>query len=181
MQKSTFLTNLILSLFGILIGITFFFINSETLLRLIFILVGLYVVFLSIPGFITFSSIAEKKERNITLISSIIIASVGLALIIYPHMVVELIAGVFFIFLPIYRIIVSQDKKDTFKKELVKICLGVILILCGFGSVFQVLLYIIGWLAILLSLLYMIYNIIIYIKINKAYKKNKQENDVIDV
>ena len=34
---------------------------------------------------------------------------------------------------------------------------------------------------ILLSLLYMIYSIIIYVKINKAYKKNTKENDAIDV
>ena len=105
----------------------------------------------------------------------------GAILLIFPNTVATIIAGTILLVAPLYNIFTSYNKKEIFKKELIKLILGVILILCGVGSIVKVFLYIIGGLAILLSLLYMIYNIIIYIKINKAYKKNKQENDVIDV
>lgn len=181
MNKSTFLTSLVLSIFGILLGTLFFFIDSEALLRIVFICIGIYVIIVSIPGFITFSSIHDKKERNITLITSIVIAAVGLVLIFYPHMVVNIIAGVLFIALPIYRIIISKNKKETFKKELFRLCLGVVLLLVGFSGVFQVMLYIIGGLLCLFSLLYLIYSLVLYIKFNKTQKKYEKENDVIDV
>ena len=181
MLKKQLLTSLVLSVFGILIGILFFFINSDILLRVLFVFIGAYIILLSIPGFITFSSIQDKSERTFTLVSSIVIAAIGLSLISYPHVVVNIIAGLLFIALPIYRIVMSENKQETLKKEIIKMCLGVVLILCGFGSVFQILLYVIGALIILLSIIYIIYNIILYIKINKAHKQYKEESDVIDV
>ena len=120
-MKKQLLTNLVLSIFGILLGVLFFFINSDTLLRLLFVLIGAYIILLSIPGFVSFSSIEDKSERTFTLVSSIVIASIGLALISYPHLVINIIAGVLFIALPIYRIIISENKKEKFKKEIIKL------------------------------------------------------------
>ena len=68
-----------------------------------------------------------------------------------------------------------------FKKELVKLILGIVLILCGVGSVVQVMLYIIGGIVIALSIAYLIYNLVIILKIKSKEKKEREENEVIDV
>ena len=68
-----------------------------------------------------------------------------------------------------------------FKKELVKIILGIVLILCGVGSVVKVMLYIIGGIVIALSLAYLAYTLIIYLKFRQKEKKEREENEVIDV
>ena len=181
MKRAVFVYNIVLSLLGIVIGLLFCVADPEQFLKFIFIAVGIFIILNFIPLLLTSIVLEQGKEKTILLIYCFIEMTVGLLLIIYPNTIAYIIAGAFLIVLPIARIVFSKDHLEVFKKELIKLVLGVILIACGVSAAMQIVLYIIGGIIILASLSYMVYNIVLMIKINRIEKKEREDNEVIDV
>ena len=179
--KQSFIINLITSLLGILLGVLLIFSDAEKLLQLVFGAIAIYLFFLAIPSLIFISKEENSKEKTKIITISITMIVIGTILLIYPTTIATIIAGTFLLIIPIYNIVTSKDKKFALKKELVKLILGLVLILCGVGSIVQVVLYIIGGLIVLVSLYYLIYNIVIYFRNIRKHKRFNEENEVIDV
>ncbi len=179
--KHSFIINLITSLFGILLGLLLFFSNAEKLLQFVFAAIAIYLFFLAIPSLILISKEENSKEKTKIMVIAITLIVIAAILLIYPTTIATIVAGAFLLVIPVYNIITCSDKKMAFKKEFIKLVLGLVLILCGIGTIVQVVLYIIGGLVILVSLYYLIYSLIIYIKNVRKHKKFNEENEVIDV
>lgn len=181
MIKQNIYNNIILSILGIILGIIICVIDPSKLLAVIFTCAGIFTVFCAIISLLELKQSKSEKEKNYVLISAIVMLAIGLLLIIYPNWIATIICGVFLLALPIYRIIINNNRLNALKKEATKLILGVILIFFGVGSVVKILLYIAGGIVILVSTLLLVYSIILLVKINKKDKKNKEDNDVIDV
>lgn len=180
MNKQSITYNIIVSIIGMFIGLIVCVIDPQTLLNFIFVVLGIIIILFALPGLIHHSSY-DKNEKYQIMITSIISIIVGAILIFYPQTVALIIAGLFLIAIPIYRIVSSKNHYETFKKELVRLIIGTVVIVFGIGSTLKVILYIVGGLIILVSLIYMIYNIVLLIKLNKLEKKEQEDNEVIDV
>lgn len=181
MFKQNFIINVITSILGIVLGLLLCFSDAEDFLRFVFAGVAIYMFLLAIPSLILISKEENPKEKTRIYVIAFTLIAIGLVLLIYPKMVATIIGGTLLLIIPLYNIISSKDKKEMFKKELVKIILGIVLILCGVGSVVKVMLYIIGGIVIALSLAYLVYTLIIYLKLRHKEKKEREENEVIDV
>ena len=181
MYKQNLMINMIVSFFGILLGLLICFSEAETLLRFVFGAIAVCLFFMAIPSLILLSNEPSSKERTKVMIVAITMIVIGAILLIYPTAVSTIVAGVILLVIPIYNIVNSIDKKFTFKKEVIKLALGVILILCGVGSLVQIILYIIGGLVCAVSLFYLIYSFILYIKYSRKDRQNQKDNGVIDV
>ncbi len=181
MIKQQILYNILISVLGVILGLLFCFTDPNRFIRIIFAGFGIFIIINALPGLFALNYAISEKEKTTSIIISIIMIVVGMFLIIYPHTIAYIISGCFLIVLPLYRILTSKNHMETFKKELVKLIAGVLLIICGIGTITSIILYILGGTIIVLSVIYMIYNIVLYIQINKKNKKDKIDNDVIDV
>lgn len=181
MYKQNLMINIITSILGIVLGLLLCFSDAEEFLRFIFAGVAIYLFLLAIPSLILVSKEDNKNEKTRIYVIAFTLIAIGAILLIYPTMIATIIGGALLLVIPLYNIISSNNKKEMFKKELVKLTLGIVLILCGVGSVVQVMLYIIGGIVIALSIAYLIYNLVIILKIKSKEKKEREENEVIDV
>lgn len=180
MIKQKYINNIFYSIIGFIFGILLCFANAERFIKTILICIGIFVILMAIPGLLV-TQYMNEKEKNESVITSIITIIIGALLVFFPSQVIYFIVGALLIVFPIIRILSSSNKNESLKKELVKIVLGSVVLLCGFGVIFKIILIVIGVALIILSLLYFIYSIINLIKLNKNNKGNSKENDVIDV
>lgn len=181
MIKQQFLSNIILSILVFLFGLVLCFADSEQLLNFILVSVGLFVI---LNGFLSLFSMKyslNEKERTNNLIAAIIFFAVGFTLLVFRYIVAYIFVGCVLIAFPIYRIIISDNKIETLKKEFVKIIVGILVIICGLSYTLKSILVVSGIVVMGLSLIYIIYNTILLIKINNQEKKEQEENDIIDV
>jgi len=181
MIKQRAFQNILVSILTIVVGILLCFANSEDILRAVFITIGIIIIWGGITSLFSNKYIVDEKERNISFIISMITIVTGFLLIYLYNQVAQLIVGVFLIALPLVKIISFKEHNEVFKKELSKIIIGVIVLVCGIGSIMNIILKILGIVVILLSLIYMIYNIYLIIKVNKIEKQEQEDSEVIDV
>lgn len=179
--KHSFIVNLLTSLFGIALGLLIIFSDADKVLNFVFGAIAIYLFLLAIPSLILISKEENSKEKTKVMVIAITLIVAGAILLIFPNTVATIIAGTILLVAPLYNIFTSYNKKEIFKKELIKLILGVILIVCGVGSIVKVFLYIIGGLVTLASLYYLGYNLVVYIKNVRKHKKFNEENEVIDV
>lgn len=180
MIKNNLTYNIIVSIIGMFVGLIICVINPEQLLGFIFTILGVIIILFALPGLFK-NDIYDKKERVETKTISIISIVIGAILIFYPQTIALIITGIFLIIMPIYRIISANEHYLTFKKELTRLIIGSVVLIFGIGSTIKIILYVVGGLIILLSLIYCIYNIVLLCKVNKKEKKEQEDNEVIDV
>ena len=166
MVKQRAFQNILISILTIVVGILLCFANSQEILRVVFITIGIIIIWGGVTSLFSNKYIVNEKERNVSFVIAMITIIVGFLLIYLYNQVAQLIVGVFLVALPIVKIITFKDHKDVLKKELSKIIIGIIVLVCGIGSIMNIILKILGIVVILLSLIYMIYNIYLIFVIN---------------
>jgi hypothetical protein len=181
MVKQRAFQNILISILTIVVGILLCFANSQEILRVVFITMGIIIIWGGITSLFSNKYIVDEKERNISFVISMVTIIVGFLLMYLYNQVAQLIVGVFLVALPIVKIISFKDHKDVLKKELSKIIIGIIVLVCGIGSIMDIILKILGVVVIILSLIYMIYNIYLIIKVNKIERQEIEDSEVIDV
>ncbi len=173
--------NILISIIGIILGIIFIFADPEDILKIAGIILGIYLIFNGVLIFLSSTIQTTLMEKYNNMIISIILFILGILLLFVHHYVFSIVAGIFLIIIPIYRIIANHQHFETFKKEIVHLVLGAILIFCGINTLTKIIFYILGGLVILLSIVYLIFFLINYFKAKHLIKKKEQENSVIDV
>lgn len=168
--------NIILYAILAMIGASFVFIPTEALLNFVFTTLGILIVLINIVPCITYINGALKNKQYIPLaISYSIFVALGFMFIFgWSHMIVSIIFGIGLVILPILRIILSKTKKETLKKELPYILLGLVAFFIPFNNVIGIILKIFGGLIIAYSV-YMI--ILIIVRQNKDNKENNYHNN----
>ncbi len=145
---------LLSALFGILAGILLIVLNTDLLLKIVFVIMGVITVFYSLPGIalgvMTFASRAGK----VTLLFSVLSAIFGFLMIFWHDRFLMLFLGIYLLILPLVEILVAKEKLNQLKTELPKLILGVVMILIGPAGALGILFDIAGWVIIVLTLLY---------------------------
>lgn len=170
--KDIFKRAIFYAIIQLIIGILFFFLKLENTLNFFTILFGIYFVIISIPRLL-FTYNDKSRLGKYAFYSAIVYLVIGFLLIFFQMTIVNIIAAIFLVILPLVRVGLSENKKETFKNELFNIIVGLFVILFGFASIIKVLRYVAGAIIILFA----IYNIIIAF-IN--YRKAKQNDKIID-
>lgn len=169
---SNFKKALVFSLVQVAIGILLFFLPLENAIDVFMVIFGIYLILIGIMR-ILFSLNNKTIYGRYIFASSIIYLVLGIMICFFSNMTINIIVAVFLIVLPIIRIILSQNKKQSFKDELFTMVVGIFVLLFGISSVVKVLRYVAGTIVILFA----IFN---FIMAFLNYRKARQSDNVFD-
>lgn len=182
MKKGMFASSqLVIGIIGLVIGILFICI-PETIINYAFICLGIILILQAIPYLIL--SAASGLHDQLSVVSfgvSILNIILGIVLISSSNMVVSIIAGIVLIALPVYRLIVAQNKSEQLKNDLFRIILGIALIIIGPGKAFSLILQILGGLICIFCIYLIIISSVNVMRNKRTEKKEKEDSEVIDV
>ncbi len=130
-------------------GILMLVIPTNTIIKIIFIILGLVVILTNLQQTILGY---KTKQFDIAIVGTIYIA-LGVVLMFYHGIILLVLLGIFLIGLPLYRIFIAADKKDQFYKEIFKIILGIILLVLSPEAILGTLIKIIGVVLIVIAAL----------------------------
>ena len=140
----------------IILGIVLLLLDGSMITSFLFILLGGLLLIDGIIGLVN-----DKFTNKYFIISNIISIVLGLLLMFNFHNIINIIIAIWFIAFPIVDIIKDKtDKKETFKKQLPKMIVGLIIILFGIGGFVDILLKIVGWCSIAFGVIYLILGLI---------------------
>lgn len=182
MKKGIFTSSqLAIGIIGLIVGILFICIPNS-IINYAFICLGIILILQAIPYLLLSATNGLHDQLSIVSFGiSILNIVLGIILITSSNMVVSIIAGVVLIALPIYRIIVSNNKIEQLKNDLFRLILGLVMIVLGPGKAFSIILQIIGGILCAFCLYLIIRSCILMAKEKKVEKKQKEDSEVIDV
>lgn len=180
-KQQQFITCTLMSVLGLFLGLLFCVADPVEFIEIVCRVIGVYLILIGVFSLISTKFQLYKTEKIAVLIYGLMFLIAGILLCFVLETVITIIAGIVLIVLPIYRIVVSHDKKSAFKKELLKLIIGLIVIICGVSTLTRIVLYVLGGLIIAASLLYFTFNLISFFKEKQKDRREREENDVIDV
>ena len=151
---------LISGLFGVGFGLFLLLIDVSFLMKIVFVLIGVLTVFNNLPALIFSALDIHTREGIILFILSLFATAMGVAMIFFHNWVLMVVLGVYFVLIPILRILRAPQRQVLSGSELPKVILGVIMLLLGPASVMSVLFRIAGIVIIALCVVYMLVAII---------------------
>ena len=154
-----FIAVLIAALIGCAIGALLLWVDTSTLLWVIFVVLGIFTVISTLPGFITSIKNVKKKYGVLNLVLTSISLVLGIMMIFAQQYIVWLVAAYLLVF-PIIRIVIAKDHFAQTRTEAPLLILGIVMILVGFGTLTSVLFTVAGWTIIALSAIYFIFGTI---------------------
>ena len=160
-----------------IIGASFVFIPTDSLINFIFSIIGIIIVISNIIPCITYitGALTDKKYLAPAITYSIMVV-LGLMFIFgWSYKIISILFSISLIILPAIRIVLAKFSKEVLKKELPYIVVGLIIFFIPFGSIIGILLKVLGGLIIL----YSIYMIILLLTNPQKKNKNKDDNENI--
>lgn len=158
-------------LFGVLLGILLIAMPVESLLKIVFIVVGIITFFYQIPGLAMGLAHIDTGAGKLAVVLSLISMAFGVSMIFFHSTVLMIILGVYLVVLPTLQILLSKNRSLQWKAELPKIILGIVLLIVGPASALSLLFDVAGWVIIGLSVIYTAASLLI-----RAGKRAKYEN-----
>lgn len=146
----------IMGLFYGIIGIIFLTVPADSIIKFIFIILGIVLILFN--GFILIDSIPRIKNDKryiVVLILSIIQIIMGVFVIVSESSILLIITGAILLILPTLEIISAKDKKEQFKLEISKITLGIIFIVLGATDAAKYVFIAIGILSLIFGAIYL--------------------------
>ena len=169
----------IMGLFYAAIGIIFLTVKAENIIKFIYILLGIIVIFFN--ALVLFDSITRiKKDKRylIVVALSIIQIIVGVLLIVTESKVLLIVTGSILLVLPLLEILSAKDKKEQFKLEITKISLGVILIILGVTNLASLVFTILGVISLVFGIIYLVMALLLSI-LKDEIDRNNDDDTVI--
>lgn len=164
MSKNSLWSRLLILVVGVTFGLLLWLVNTDALLRFIFVFFGVFVVISGIPGLIAGIATFDTAEGKWITAFSILTMILGFVLIFYHGMVLLILLGVFLLLSPILEIIEAKNKWVAIRKNLYKWILGAILIILGPAQTLDLFFDIAGWTLIALSIVGFLLS---FIRLNK--------------
>ena len=176
--------NIVLYAILAIIGASFIFIPTESLIDFIFSTLGIMIVLFNVVPCVTYINAAfQNKNYILPAISYLLVVLFGVMFIFgWNNIVISIIFGISLIVLPIIRIIQSRTINSV-KKELPYILVGVLSFFIPFTNIIGIILKIFGGLVILYSIYMIVITIINRNKNNNNFNgnnNNDKNNIVID-
>ena len=132
---------------GVLLGIVMIFIDSAVLLAILLKLVGIILIIIYAPRAVLAIRKMNTKLGRIEFWVSLIGTVIGATVIFLPGAALTagmIVAGIWFIVLPIIDIIYSKYPSEQFKVELPKIIVGIVIVILGPTAFVSILFKILG-------------------------------------
>ncbi len=134
MKKNLLIARIAVMVIGVLVGalllVLGLVLSPERLEMIIWIglvIYGVIIIIGNIPGLISGIANLHKPAGMFDLVASILGIALGIALIFYQGEVLVALVAVYLIVFPIIRIVLSKQKSEQFKREILRIVLGVLL------------------------------------------------------
>ncbi|MBR3894636.1 MAG: hypothetical protein IKJ35_05755 [Clostridia bacterium] len=156
---------------GVLLGVLLIVTPVDSLLKMIFVVIGIITIFYQIPGFVMGLMHLHTGAGILSFVLSLISMAMGVAMIFFHSTVLVVILGVYLIVLPAVQLLLSKQRATQWKAELPKIMFGVVLLFVGPATALSVLFDVAGWVIIGLSVVYTLISLLV-----KAGKRAKYEN-----
>ena len=173
MKKNLLVARIVVMVIGILVGVLLLVLGSilkpstvATILHWGLIIYGIIIVIGNIPGLISGIANVNKAAGVFDLICSILGIALGAAMIFYQGSILVALVAVYLIVFPLVRVLLADQKAEQFKRELLRIVLGVVLLVFVpslVGAAFtlvHLLLVIGGWIVIALSTIFGVIEIV---------------------
>ena len=163
-MKKSDVSLFIMGLFYAIIGIIFLTVPADTIIKFIFIILGIILIVFN--AFVLFDSIPRIKgdKRYIAvLILALIQIAMGIFVIVTESKVLLIITGAILLTLPLLEILSAKDKKEQFKLEITKISLGIIFIVLGATDAAKYVFIAIGILSLIFGIIYLVMALLISI------------------
>ncbi len=171
---------LIGSIISLVIGLMLVFTDYQRIINFIYFVVGGGLIITGISKLIIENNTQDKSYMYDGIIDIVI----GIFIMFVHDLIVTVILGILFIIFPIVRIIKSDTKKYTFKKELPLLIIGFVIALSG-DLIAGIFIKILGVLMILLAIYLFVCIFTQKIRIiNVGYHSDSTDNankDIIDV
>lgn len=178
MKKTLMTYRITVMVIGILLGVLLLVLGAllkpetvQTIIKWGIIIYGIFIVIGNIPGLISGIVNISKPTGVFDLICALLGIGLGAVMVVYQGSVLVAIVGVYLIVLPLVRVLLADQKGEQFKRELVRIILGVVLLffvpalLNVAFTITHWVLVILGWTVIALSV---IFGIVEVIRIRRA-------------
>ena len=159
MKKDGLVSGLIYGIAGAAFGAVLLLTDGASVLSFLTKLIGTVMLIINLPRVIALVSRGDVKRRKVELgvyLAGAIIGAVIFFLPVAAVTVASVLAGVWFIVLPIVDIIGAQYRREQFKSELPKILIGAFLIILGPTVLFSLLVKILGGAIFVFSVIYLI-------------------------
>ena len=173
MKKNFLVFRITSTIIGVVLGALLLLLagilTAETVAKIIhigLIVYGILIIIGNIPSLVSGIANIHRRAGVLDLISAAIGVALGLAMIFYQGTLLVVAVSVYLIVFPLLRVLVATEKGEQFKRELVRLVLGVVLLVfipalvnVAFFAVRTILL-IVGWAVIVLSLVFGVIEIV---------------------
>ena len=151
------LTGILVSgLLGIALGVFLIVVNISFLMGIIFTLIGVLTVFNNLPSLIFSTFELKTGEGKIMFVLSLVATAIGVGMIFFHNWILMIVLGIYFIMIPLMRLLISPKHEELIGEELPKMILGIVMLLLGPASIMTVLFRVAGIAVIALSALYIV-------------------------
>ncbi len=156
------------------IGLAFIVIPSQTLVDIIFTVLGVIIICLNLIPCIYYFMLGSKDSRYYPYaVLALISVVIGFVFIFNHNAVLAIILGVWLVVLPIVRIILSKEKKKEILKAIPYFIAAILLFFIPAEAILDIVLKVFGGLLMALGVVGLVYNIII----DHKNKNNNDDND----
>lgn len=173
-------------LFGAIInaifGFLFVFIPVDDMIAFLFVFFGILLIILNIPSFFLYLlAYKNNKENKVKCLSALLSIAIGIVMIFWKNEFFAIIAAMILVVLPIIRILIAPDRKKQLKAELPKLVLGVILFVLGPWGLTNLIFDIVGYIVLFIALLLFIFWVVLNItKPKKNTPSRRNDSNIID-
>ena len=191
MKKHLIVARVVVTLISILVGVLLLVLGGiltpDTVANIIkwgLIIYGILVIIGNIPGLVSGIANINKPAGVFDLVCSILGVGLGVALIFYQGSILVALVAIYLIIFPLIRVVLANKKAEQFKRELVRIIMGVLLLVFvpnwseAISNILQIVLFVCGGAVILLSL---VFGVIEIVRIATAKELNVSDNGHIYV
>lgn len=192
MKKNLLVARIVVTIIGVLVGALLLVLGANlkpstvaTIIHWGLIVYGVIIIIGNIPGLVSGIANVKTPAGIFDLVCSILGICLGVAMIFYQGSVLVGLVAIYLIIFPLIRVLLAERKGEQFKREIVRMILGVILLVFvpnwtqAIADVLKVLLFVFGGLVIFLSLLFGAIEIIRIAKA-KDVKVSNADHVVVD-
>lgn len=166
---------------SIILGLLLLLIPSNVIISVLQFILGLVLVFIYLPMFLI--NMYVTKDIYVK-IKSLIFTILGFVIMIFGFNIVGSVIGTTLIIFLLIDLINSDNKLETFKSDLIKYILAVVLIVVGINKVIDIVILVSGLLLVVVGIIKLITD---SIDTRKTFKHKKEETkqtlneNIIDV
>ena len=139
------------------VGIIFLAVPADTIIKFIFILLGvILIVFNSIVFIDSALNLKQDNRYFVVMVLSLIQIIMGIIVIIAKSDILLIVTGAILLALSGLEILSAKDKKEQFKLEITKITLGIIFIILGATDAAKYVFITIGIISLIFGAVYLV-------------------------